>query len=545
MKKAAAGLLIAFFLLFFTSNCTLFHNTPDNPGDSPGGPVGNPADLVRGEGKTGPVGYVAFEDPRVNVTVEVETVDSSTRMLLDNIEVEYVSDGVHFFLVATDPASRYMPYYYEGSFSQPLSKVRFGVSPVSAQVPLKIVLALLQIKGHIEAYEDAKSIFYTDRPNVSNWNWEYHEECWTHDQLNKAINVEIELLGLIFPVKKEMLTESGVRYADEIDQLAALVNIVSGEGINIAEYEDRIFRNLPDPVLLRIYHLPSPKRLFSVAVSGECSQTQANAKPTQSFGDLFTAVSVPPETVAVSHSSGQESAAALPTSTPRANPNTGGSSGGGPGLNIPDPSGSEIRFDNGVIKQLTTSLSYEDAVKYYRTQMAVLGWGESLAAVETGDIRGGLDAYLLFESGGARAIVLVSGSSGLTFVTVGNQTWDFGCPGSQVPADFPIPDQRVGYCGVTYAETQGQYRAVEVTLMTLMSKAEVERFYEAQLLANGWVFQGAGGIIENSQSYRKDGRTGSWLDQQGNRQELAMDTLEIVIEDTGLGLTSVRAMTID
>jgi hypothetical protein len=149
-----------------------------------------------------------------------------------------------------------------------------------AQSLEEITLGLLKIKGYIDNYFDLVSLTQKYQTDVSQWNFISHEECWTHDELEKALKLELAGVDVILSA----INPSDVLFKQTLELAGAMLSVAS-EGIDLGDIDP--FKDLPDPVRFRIYHVPMPIQAITVQSLGACQVSEATPPVSGGFGTLM------------------------------------------------------------------------------------------------------------------------------------------------------------------------------------------------------------------------------------------------------------------
>jgi hypothetical protein len=233
-------------------------------------------------GYTDESGQISFVDKEANKTIDVQVKDRASQTPLQHIRVEILTNATRVFVLVFDEEGKYIPRIYEGPISS--EKSYFGISNAKAQGPLAIIKILLDYKSQFKTAADLSSLLITDRPIVEDWNWRYHDECWTHEQLVKSLGIqlkELELsLDLIFPGK----SLKAIPKDQEFTRLL-LKGIRRSAGEVMGQSDP--FAGLPDPLRLRISHIPTIFPVLAIQYMGECNKNQVTPPVKGGFATLI------------------------------------------------------------------------------------------------------------------------------------------------------------------------------------------------------------------------------------------------------------------
>jgi hypothetical protein len=253
---------------------------------------GSNSEFSRGEGHSDGFGQITFEDRKVKTSIPVAIADARTNEPIVGIRVEFLSDGERLLVVAFDEQGQYIPEVYEGELTSQTSHAPLGVQPTLAQGFIPTILALLDWKATVQTVNDLIGLATWNRPAYENWNWIYHEECWSRDQLKKGVKAMMKGVEVVFPLKSP-----GGAFEEKTKLLTKAMMIATGEVIDMDA--SLLFSDLPDPIKLRIYHVPIAIPTLSIQVIGSCSINHLTAPHSGGFGALISKESIPPLTADV------------------------------------------------------------------------------------------------------------------------------------------------------------------------------------------------------------------------------------------------------
>ena len=451
--------------------------------------ISKPNNMAQGTGQSNLTGNVEFRDPLSKQTIPVTVQDADTKEPIQNIDVNFLSNGSRYLIVVHDGTGQYLPDLYEATFDKKSSLLDFGATTAHAQSPIEGILFLLELQSKIKSIGHFNSLFLQNRPNVEFWNWEYHDECWTHEQLKQGIQLEMEGVQLIFPAADA--------FGDITDQLVEAIMLSSGEAIDL---NNQIFSKLPDPVSLRLYHIPITIPGITIRVMGSCS---ASEEITPNRGGFATLIANQPAAVfsveTVISGEGNSSVTQIaPTSAEIGIVNLGFHG-------IPILSDEKYPYIHCGEASYASKLQVIDARNFYIQKMGDAGWN----LFHEEDINSPPSAaWLLFEKGNQKAVVylaLLGNQPGVDpeyqiHISIDPNKWDIDeCGESKVTDDIPQVGSYFNNFDFSYiwdgpisipARTDNNYNYYQTQYIfnTLVSINDVETFYKKQMVLKGWTF---------------------------------------------------------
>ena len=196
-------------------------------------------------------GKVVFEDNISSVNLNVQVWDTNTNSPIEGIQIQVLSDGNEFLIIALDPNREYLPSVESvrvTSSRENDTYKGFSVYPVYAQGELAIALRLVRWVDWVQTGKSAID-FFTNFPEIKKYSLWYGDLCFTGEQLANYFSYNFGVATALVPIPNAD-TEAEKQILEAIFKSA---NQLAGSDA------DLYLRSLPDTYLIRVHGLRKPK----------------------------------------------------------------------------------------------------------------------------------------------------------------------------------------------------------------------------------------------------------------------------------------------
>jgi hypothetical protein len=227
-------------------------------------------------------GTVVLEDSLAHMKLNIHIQDNSTNKPLQNIEVQYISDGKEFLLVAIDPSGKYLSFIKSGPSSL-ISSVLNSINNNTGYLLLgdliqlqggseevDLILKLTDILDNATSLKDLASLLSGIPSSIEQWAIGSVDVCLDGEQLANYFSADTGAAEVILPISA-LLT-------GPYDFILVAAYAISSH--ILTEDAQAYLNGLPGSYNIRISYYPITFSFRSIEYLGQCATPTPTFTPT-------------------------------------------------------------------------------------------------------------------------------------------------------------------------------------------------------------------------------------------------------------------------
>jgi hypothetical protein len=229
-------------------------------------------------------GQAFIQDSLARINLTVEIVDQATQQPIPTAQVQYISDGSSYVVIALDTEKKHFPSGLSGSintgaafvpvsyrYTSPQSKMEMGfdVFLQGDWTDVGITLELIEIENKISTFTDLVQ-FLSDLPSLEQRSLFYTDVCMTGPQMANLFGfttgaAEI-FIGILLPVSGAALA---ARYGTQEGYMLAAMLALS-QHVSVEDAKEYL-NSQPGSYWVRFYRFGLPFDILATDITGMCS----------------------------------------------------------------------------------------------------------------------------------------------------------------------------------------------------------------------------------------------------------------------------------